>query len=226
MLLNQAPGKEEKDVATTCPRRSKMSPLLNSRSQGVTTAPLAGARDTRTWESLPGGPWEQLPACTPGKVAAAHLMRDAGHRAESTYPRPCLQNHIFQTRSSAKPLIGPPGSKAPLPGNGVLSVRSAQRPVQGDFIRSCPICLCKHPQRPLIIRFCFSSVADVCFDLIKWFTGLMGERRIWWAPAQEGGGQGKGRAPWGPSLGGSRHTEEVEKKDMAWAKVRPQRASP
>lgn len=33
---------------------------------------------------------------------------------------------------------------APLLGNGVLSVRSAQGLVQGDFIRSSPICLCKH----------------------------------------------------------------------------------
>ena len=36
MLLNQASGKEEKAVATICPRCSEMSPWLNTRSQGVT----------------------------------------------------------------------------------------------------------------------------------------------------------------------------------------------
>ena len=150
MLLNQASGKEEKAVATACPRCSKMSPLLNTRSQGVTDCP-SGWGSGQVHLGVPARGSLGAASCLhPRESGSCSSDGGAGPRAESTYPGPCLQNHIFQTRSSSKPLIGPPGSKAPLPGSGVLSVRSAQRPVQGDFIRSSPTCLCKHPQRPLI----------------------------------------------------------------------------
>lgn len=107
-----------------------------------------GLRTSSCGASLPGGPWEQLSACPPGKVAAAYLTgepRALGSRVNT--PLASLTKSCFP---STQPLIRPPGGKALLLGNVVLSVRSAQRPVRGDCIRSSPICLRKHLQRPPI----------------------------------------------------------------------------
>lgn len=48
--------------------------------------------------------------------------------------------------------------------------------------------------RGLQLRFCFSSLADVCFNLIKWFTSLNVWMKALVGPRLGGGGRGEVRA--------------------------------
>lgn len=135
------------------PTVARHVPVDEHQVHGGDWLPLwLGLRTSPFGKSLTGGPWVLLSDFTPGKVAAAYLMGGGCGALDSRVntPWPCLQNHIFQTHSSSKPLIRPPGGEALLLGNVVLSARSAPRPVRGDFIRSSPICLRKHPQGPPI----------------------------------------------------------------------------
>lgn len=53
----------------------------------------------------------------------------------------------------------------------------------------------------LRLRFCFPSLADVCFNLIKRLTGLSGGTRASVGPSPGGQWGGWGKAPWAPSPG-------------------------
>lgn len=139
MILNQEPGRGE--------RKLLPPPAPGSQQRPLWWAPdprewLAGAQDIFMWGVSAR---EQLSACPPGKVAAAYLTgepRALGSRVNT--PLASLTKSCFP---NTQPLIRPPGGKALLLGNVVLSVRSAQRPVRGDCITSSPICLRKHLQR-------------------------------------------------------------------------------
>lgn len=153
MILNQESGRgEERAIATTCPRWLEVSPLVSTRSQQVTGcssgwvsghfhvgSPCQGVLGS-SFLPVPWVKWQLL------------IQRRSTGRwtAESTRPWPRFTKPCFPNGSSSERLIRPAGGKAPLLGNVVLSARSAERPGRGDYVRSSPICLCKHLQGPPI----------------------------------------------------------------------------
>lgn len=82
--------------------------------------------------------------------------------------------------------------------------------------------------RGLQLRFCFSSSADVCFNLIKWFTGLGGWTRASGAPwprrvVGRTDRDGCGCQALAVEVSSRRlEAQQVRKKDRAWTKLRPE----
>lgn len=153
-------------------------------------------------------------------------MESPGPRtAESTCPQPCLQNHIFQTQAPPSPLSGlqvaKPGCWAMLfylrslhRGRCEVTALGPLPPVSANISGG------------LQLRFCFSSLADVCFNLIKLFTGLGGWTRASVGPSPGGWWERWGRVPWARLAHTRREAQRVGKKDQVWAKLRFERSSP
>lgn len=174
-------------------------------------------------KSLPGGLGEQLSSCPPRESGSC--LSDGGLRAldcRVNMPSPRSQNHVFQTNSSSKPLIRLPGGRALLLGNAVLS--GGLLGGQCELIALGPLpAVSANNSRGLQLRSCFSSLADVCFNLIKWFTGLSGRMRTSVGHSPGGWWERLG-VLWAPHPG--HEAQQGRKKDQAWAKMRFKKSSP
>lgn len=135
-------------------------------------------------------------------MAAAYLIEKPGALdSRVNTPLAPLTKSYFQTHRPSTPLIRLPGGKAPLLGNVVLSARRLHGG-QCEVVALDPLpSVSTHISGGLRLRFCFSSLADVCFNLIKRFTGLGGWMRASVGPSPGGRWGGWGRAPWAPSPG-------------------------
>lgn len=166
-------------VPGACREASEQGEAIPPPVPGARNAPLCEHQIpgvTSPWGALQGGPGA---AFFLSRRESGSCLSDGGARALDSRvntPSARLQNPIFQTLSSSSPLSASRWQR-PVAGQCCcLSARSARRPVRGDCIRPSPTCLCKHLWG-LQLRFCFSSLADVWFNLIKLFTGLRGWMR-------------------------------------------------
>lgn len=159
------------------------------------------------WEQLSaclsactGGPWEQLSARESGSCLSDGVRGAPGHwTAESTHPGPSLQNHSSKHTAPPSPLSGLQVAK-PCCWAMLFYLQGLHRG-QYEVISLDPLpSVSANIPSSLQLRYCFSSLADVCFNLIKRFTGLNVWTKASVGPGPGGGGRGGGERvdvkPW------------------------------
>lgn len=178
------------------PTVARHVPVDEHQVHGGDWLPLwLGLRTSPFGKSLTGGPWVLLSDFTPGKVAAAYLMGGGvGHwTAESTHLGPAYKIIFSKHTAPPSPLSGLQVAK-PCCWAMLFYLQGLHRG-QYEVISLDPLpSVSANIPRGLQLRYCFSSWADVCFNLIKPFTGLNVWTKASVGPSAGGGGRGEGRA--------------------------------
>lgn len=138
-----------------------------------------------------------------------------GPGPQSTRPRPLTQWCFPSTHTAPPAPYQASGWQSPLPGNAVLSARSARGPCGLIALGPLPP-VSANISGGLQLRFCFSSLADVCFNLIKQLIGLSGRMRASVGRSPGGWWERLG-VPWAPHPG---LEARQGGKDQAWFKLR------